>query len=263
MARCSLLLMVLALASLRMDGAKAVVYKEINPANIRLRIREESDIINVTWKNPNRNINDQCYESNLQYKSQCDLDWLDFVLLSFNFTLQPFAKGSGRNYTFRVRMKYACLFRNWSAWTAESHWGKGDILGSCFEASTNAHIVIVVIPVIFFLVFLVTQKQIRRLLLPKVPDPKHMYEDLLKIDQSQLEKTFQDRSVECVTLKIEIVHPEKEEEGEEEGEEQSEPPAEAGHTEPTALTRDTTAGKPTCPSNTPAHALARNGYVYW
>ncbi|KAG5833319.1 hypothetical protein ANANG_G00274680 [Anguilla anguilla] len=189
--------MVLALASLRMDGAKAVVYKEINPANIRLRIREESDIINVTWKNPNRNINDQCYESNLQYKSQCDLDWL------------PFAKGSGRNYTFRVRMK------------------------------------------------------IRRLLLPKVPDPKHMYEDLLKIDQSQLEKTFQDRSVECVTLKIEIVHPEKEEEGEEEGEEQSEPPAEAGHAEPTALTRDTTAGKPTCPSNSPAHALGRNGYVYW
>ncbi|KAJ8350413.1 hypothetical protein SKAU_G00255430 [Synaphobranchus kaupii] len=255
---CALMLRVLVLASLQKEG-NLRSYKEIIPANIGLMIREKSDAINVRWKNPNRKINNQCYESNLQYKSQCDLDWQDFVLPSLNFTLQHIAKGSRKKYMFKVRMRYACLHHSWSAWTAESHSERGDISGSCFEANPNLHLVIIVIPVIFFLVFLVAQKRIRRLLLPQVPDPKHTYEDLIKIDQSQLEKTFKDCHDECVSLKIEIVHPEKEEEEEEE--EECEVPPGAGDAERTTLTPDTAPGDSACPSNSPAHALERSGYV--
>ncbi|KAJ8256165.1 hypothetical protein COCON_G00200290 [Conger conger] len=225
MAWCTRLSAVLLLTSLQMNGkfTKATRFEGINPALIKLKVRQGSDGINVTWNRPNKKITHTCYDTNLQYRSQCGSDWLNFVLHSFSFVLGDLGRGCGRNYTFRARMRYACLYRSWSPWSPEKHWTEETVSASCFKAKPNLHLLISLIPAIFLLGLLMAQKPIRRLILSKVPDPKHIYDDLLKIDQSQLEQTFKDHNAECETFKIEIVQPEKEVE-----EEQSKQSADAG-----------------------------------
>ncbi|KAJ8383536.1 hypothetical protein AAFF_G00219860 [Aldrovandia affinis] len=116
---------------------------------------------------------------------------------------------------------------------------------------------IVVIPVVFLLVFLAVQKQIRRLFLPRVPDPKHVYEDLLKIDQSQLGRTFKDTCcVESATLTIESVHLEEDEEEEERERDEA---AGTGHAGQATVIPNTA----TWPSNCPMLTAGHSPYVCW
>ncbi|KAL4656815.1 hypothetical protein GN956_G4595 [Arapaima gigas] len=195
--------------------------QDITPQNIDLWLSNTSNSIVATWRNPNTKIIDACYESHLQYKTQTDHKWKNVLLRDFFFLLPP--PYCGEKYVFRLRMKYECLNRTWSSWTPEKFWENEGCPDKCQpQTSVDAilYFLLLLIPLIIAMLFcMFSQKRqvssnfsIRRALISQIPDPKHTVDDLLCIEHSQWWPSLESPCVDCVTVEIEIVCLEKEEE---------------------------------------------------
>ncbi|CAB1328307.1 unnamed protein product [Coregonus sp. 'balchen'] len=97
------------------------IREAINPDKIGLDLSDCSDVVCVSWRNPNREVGRHCYESTLQYRNHCDTDW------------QVDKSDRKRRYYFRIRMRYDCLrgdLNAWSAWTPTRYWRNETETGS-------------------------------------------------------------------------------------------------------------------------------------
>ncbi|XP_018594670.1 cytokine receptor-like factor 2 [Scleropages formosus] len=204
----------LLLSRLQATGAAGPL-RDINPANIDWRISNTSDSIVVTWGNPNTQIKNSCYESDLQYKRQTDNEWKNAQLKGFFFSLP--SPDWRKNYAFRLRMKYACLEKQWSSWTPEKLWKNATFPGpdTPSDVDANFYVLLLLIPLTMFMLYcMFSQKRMRRLLVSQIPDPKHTFDDLLNMEQSQWWPSLENPCGDCVTVELEVVCMEKEEEEE-------------------------------------------------
>ncbi|XP_034970382.2 cytokine receptor-like factor 2 [Zootoca vivipara] len=130
--------------------------------------------------------NEHCFRFELQYKSQLDKDWQSRDQACCEIKDQGF--DPAKCYSFRFRLKHSCSgFSYSSEWGAETHWKNGSSVDSC-DIDVSEPKSITVIPltlvmagilVIFALLLCVCRwKRIRKILMPAVPDPKHLYSDL-------------------------------------------------------------------------------------
>ncbi|XP_051762972.1 cytokine receptor-like factor 2 [Ctenopharyngodon idella] len=189
----------------------------IDPDQIVFNISNTSHGITMTWRVPNNKIEPICYSTEVQYKSQCVKDWKPSAILEIkqgnnevhNFNLSNLSIKT--NYDFRIRMKLWCHDKDWSNWTKVQSWGNNT--GACMvESPANImyfdyfNILLIVLPLTgFLLVCLLTQQGIKRLILPKVPDPKHFRNKIMDFDQSQWWGNLTQLNEECTTTDIEII----------------------------------------------------------
>ncbi|XP_035605024.1 cytokine receptor-like factor 2 [Oncorhynchus keta] len=241
-----------------LDHQKSI-REAINPNNICLDLSDSSDAVFVSWRNPNRVVGDHCYESTLQYRNHCDTDWQVVVLKEFSYQVdKPDRK---RRYYFRIRMRYDCLFgdlKTWSGWTPTRYWRNETETGPCATEINAIVYVVTILPLLicFLLIVTFSQKRVRRLFLPHIPDPKHTCETLFSMDQFQWHSTFTEPSVECETVDIEIVSTAKTEEEEEAEREDGQAEEESTHIDPVSHLTDL--GLQSYPD------LEVNGtYVFW
>ncbi|XP_051997801.1 cytokine receptor common subunit gamma-like [Xyrauchen texanus] len=188
------------------------LYK-IDMDKIDMKISNTSHVISVTWKPPNNKSDPRCYTSEVQCKSQCVKDWergLKYKLEHKNeeYGLNMSTLSMKKNYDFRIRMMLSCIGGEWSNWTQVQHWGNNT--DACMEESSSYIWIYVLIPVLpmtgLLLMYLFTQESIRRLILPVVPDPKHLKNKIIDIDQSQWWSNLTQCSEECTTTDIEIIN---------------------------------------------------------
>ncbi|CAI5772182.1 cytokine receptor-like factor 2 [Podarcis lilfordi] len=129
---------------------------------------------------------EHCFRFELQYKSQLDKDWQSRDQECCEIKDQGF--DPAKCYSFRFRLNHSCsVFAYSSEWGAETHWKNGSSVDSC-DIDVSEPKSITVIPltlvmagvlVIFALLLCVCRwERIRKMLMPAVPDPKHLYSDL-------------------------------------------------------------------------------------
>ncbi|XP_048049412.1 cytokine receptor-like factor 2 [Megalobrama amblycephala] len=199
------------------SGDDELVPMEVFDADqIVFNISNTSHGITLTWRVPNNKITLTCYSTEVQYKSQCVNDWKrtpsehkqgDDEVYRLNLSTLSIKK----NYDFRIRMRLWCNDKDWSNWTKVQSWGNN--AGACMvELPANImyfdyfYILIIVLPLTgFLLVCLLTQQGIKRLILPKVPDPKHFRNKIMDFDQYQWWGNLTQLNEECTTTDIEII----------------------------------------------------------
>ncbi|KAG9271107.1 cytokine receptor common subunit gamma-like [Astyanax mexicanus] len=184
--------------------------------SINMKITNTSSTINVTWEPPDKSKNPLCYRSNLQYRSHCDSSWQNFKnIAGFRFVLP--APDMKKNYVFKIRTRLECVNEKWSEWSPEKYW-KNDTVPCSADTSTVSikdYVLVTVLPVVFLLIlYAATQKRIRRLVLPIIPDPKNTQESILNIEQFQWFTSFSQECEECEMVEIELVPQSEEEESE-------------------------------------------------
>ncbi|KTF98716.1 hypothetical protein cypCar_00023314 [Cyprinus carpio] len=184
---------------------------DIDPDQIIFEISNTLHGITVTWSTPDKNTIPECYEAQVQFKSQCVKEWKEgqrtvthtHEVYSLNLSTISMKK----NYDFRIRMRKACQDKNWSNWTTVQSWGNNT--GACtVDASTYiwVYILIIVLPLTaFLLVCLLTQQGIRKLIFPEVPDPKHLKNKIMDAEQSQWWENLTQWNEECSTTDVEIM----------------------------------------------------------
>ncbi|XP_016350838.1 uncharacterized protein LOC107695450 [Sinocyclocheilus anshuiensis] len=187
---------------------------DIDPDQIIFKISNTLHGITVTWRTPDKNITPECYEAEVQFKSQCVKDWKEGQRIEVKhkhevYNLNLPTVSMKMNYDFRIRMKKECQQKDWSNWTKVQSWGNN--AGACMsnvEASAYiwVYILIIVLPLTaFLLVCLLTQQGIRRLILPEIPDPKHFKNKITDTEQSQWWENLTQWNEECSTIDIEIM----------------------------------------------------------
>ncbi|XP_052462397.1 cytokine receptor-like factor 2 isoform X1 [Carassius gibelio] len=191
-----------------LDDDEYDVILDIDPDQIHFTISNTSHGLNIKWKIPDENDNPDCYEAEVQYKSQCVKDWEDINSIKVTQThLNLNYISMKKNYDFRIRMRKECLNKPWSNWTKVQSWGNN--ADACVvEASAYiwVYILIIVLPLTaFLLVCLLTQQGIRRLILPEVPDPKHFKNKIMDAEQFQWWENFTHWNEECSTTDVEIM----------------------------------------------------------
>ncbi|XP_050975536.1 cytokine receptor-like factor 2 isoform X2 [Labeo rohita] len=183
---------------------------------IVFKISNTSHSITVTWWTP-IDINPECCEVEVQYKSQCVKEWKEDQRIVVKqehevYHLNLSTISMKMNYDFRIRMKLWCLDKEWNNWTKVQSWGNN--AGACMvEASPYiwVYILIIALPLTaFLLVFLLTQEG--RLILPEVPDPKHFINKIMDTEQSQWRGNLTQWNEECSTTDIEIIEKNEREE---------------------------------------------------
>uniref|UniRef100_A0AAY5L768 Fibronectin type-III domain-containing protein n=1 Tax=Esox lucius TaxID=8010 RepID=A0AAY5L768_ESOLU len=201
--------------------------KAIDPDNIILNISESSDGVQVKWRNPTKGVVGLCYESKLQYKTHCEVEWKELVLRGFNYRI---VTDRMRGYELRMQMRYSCLVdypQLWSPWTPSTFWRNET--GSCSTKEYSAQVYVgTILPLIicFMLIFAFQQKRIRQFFLPHIPDPKHINESYVSMDHPYWLSTFTLPSVECEMVSIETLSSLKNENEDEEEIEREEKKAE-------------------------------------
>ncbi|XP_067301177.1 cytokine receptor-like factor 2 [Pseudorasbora parva] len=192
------------------DDEDNVLIEDIDPDQIVFTISKTLHGITITWRKPNNETDSNCYKTEVQYKCQCVKDWKSADIKQGEYNLDLPHLNLKMNYDFRIRMKLECLNKNWSNWTKVQSWGNNT--GACTVKSSAdiwVYILKIVLPLTsFLLVCLLAQhglERIRRLILPKVPDPKHFKNNITDIDQSQWWGTLTQLNEECTTTDIEII----------------------------------------------------------
>ncbi|XP_036443708.1 cytokine receptor-like factor 2 [Colossoma macropomum] len=174
--------------------------------SINMRISNTSDSITVTWENPNKSKNNQCYRFDVQYRHLCDSSWKSVNdIKGFSFKLP--APDMKKNYVFRIRARLYCINGNWSKWSPEKYWRNdtGLCIAETSPVSIRDYLLVTVLPVTcLLLVFAITQERVRRLVLPIIPDPKHTQERILNIEQFQWFTSFSETCEECEIVEIEV-----------------------------------------------------------
>ncbi|XP_066497533.1 cytokine receptor-like factor 2 isoform X2 [Hoplias malabaricus] len=150
-----------------------------------------SQSINMTWEKPDKKKNTRCYSSHVRYRLQCHLNWQDVEnIKGLSFVLP--APDLRKTYVFKIRTKLECIGGNWSKWSPDKL--SRNVTGNCNETSSSLssfnikkYLVPMVLSVVCFLLVYacVSQERVRRLVLPIIPDPKHIQERLLSIEQVQ------------------------------------------------------------------------------
>nr|XP_015218861.1 PREDICTED: cytokine receptor-like factor 2 [Lepisosteus oculatus] len=191
---------------LQQVGTGSVIHP---PENVT--VTGKLDNIILKWNTPREGKN--CYESNLQYKTQHDKHWQSKILQDFSLTLQK--TDNEKCYLFRVRFRYndICSGSNWSEWSPQITWRNGSVIDSCLVYNYNlkwyfSPLIILIPAVLLYCIFKV--KRIRRTFLPQIPDPKHIFEELFNHDEAlQCPGAVRDNYSECVPTEIEIICLEK------------------------------------------------------
>ncbi|TRY66224.1 hypothetical protein DNTS_006064, partial [Danionella cerebrum] len=174
------------------DGNDNFAKEEIDPDQIGFSISNSSNEAVVTWTIPQANTTDpRCYSTEVQYKIQCVEDWKYGQRIELKqgnevtgqVKLNTISKK--KNYDFRLRMKLWCLQKDWSNWTKVQHWGNNS--DACKVDTPSylwIYIVFIVLPLTaFLLVCLLSQQRLRNLILPDVPDAKHLKNLIIDNDQ--------------------------------------------------------------------------------
>ncbi|NP_001153142.1 cytokine receptor-like factor 2 [Danio rerio] len=186
--------------------------EDIDPDRIVFNISKTPYGVKVIWRVANNNADPQCFNTEVQYKRQCEKDWerSHRIKLQNNQEenhLNLSTLSTKMNYDFRIRMKYECLEKDWSNWTKVQSWGNNKDV--CMVKSSYyiwVYILIIMLPLITFLLFcLLIQQRIRKLLLPEVPDPKHLKHKIMDTEQFQWWGNLTQRNEDCPTTDVEII----------------------------------------------------------
>ncbi|KAL0964094.1 hypothetical protein UPYG_G00318470 [Umbra pygmaea] len=191
-----------------------IVLSAIDAANIKLSIKIHSDGDVVAWSNPNTEVRNNCYESQVQFRTKCEEKWQEVVMKNLSYKMNT---DRNMGYETRVRMRYECMINkhSWSPWSATMYWRNET--GSCSTKVSTKVIFGTILPLVlcFLLIVTFSQKRIRRHFIPQIPEPKHPNESYFHLDQSHWPNTFTFPCVECDMVDIEIVSKAKSEEEDE------------------------------------------------
>uniref|UniRef100_A0A8B9FRJ5 Cytokine receptor-like factor 2 n=1 Tax=Amazona collaria TaxID=241587 RepID=A0A8B9FRJ5_9PSIT len=159
--------------------------KPNRPENVTFFWNE--DTVTVSCNKPERAV--KCLRLELQYKSKFDKQWQSRTSKCCSVGEQGF--DSRKCYSFRVRLKRLvpyCNVVNYSSdWEAETFWMNGTLLGnSCatfvYCLSTNAIVLscllAVILMMLILLILLCKWQRLQKSVMPSVPDPKHIFDDL-------------------------------------------------------------------------------------
>ncbi|XP_073767609.1 cytokine receptor-like factor 2 isoform X4 [Danio rerio] len=133
--------------------------EDIDPDRIVFNISKTPYGVKVIWRVANNNADPQCFNTEVQYKRQCEKDWerSHRIKLQNNQEenhLNLSTLSTKMNYDFRIRMKYECLEKDWSNWTKVQSWGNNKDV--CMVKSSYyiwVYILIIMLPLITFLLF--------------------------------------------------------------------------------------------------------------
>ncbi|XP_061485400.1 cytokine receptor-like factor 2 [Rhineura floridana] len=157
-------------------------FKPNPPENVTFQWAE--DKITIQCKTP---YNAHCFVFELRYKSRFDKDWQFRNHSCCEIKDQGFDLAKCYSFRFRLKHHHCSTVSYSSEWGVETFWKNGKSADSCAidNSKPESHTVILLISVmagflvIFALLLYVCRlKRIRKILVPAVPDPKHVYSDL-------------------------------------------------------------------------------------
>ncbi|GAA6108272.1 cytokine receptor-like factor 2 [Tachysurus ichikawai] len=177
---------------------------ELNTFN--MKISHTSHSLNLSWDKPDQQKSELCYRTHVQYRSHCETSWKNNTNISrFSFVLP--APDMKKNYAFRIRMRLECTQKTWGEWSPVKYWRNdtGPCITEASSFTVKHYLLISMAPVAgFMLVYAITHDRVRRLVLPIIPDPKHIQEKILNIEQVQWWSNFTQPCEDCKVAEIKV-----------------------------------------------------------
>ncbi|KAM4681643.1 cytokine receptor-like factor 2 [Amazona ochrocephala] len=188
--------------------------KPNRPENVTFFWNE--DTVTVSCNKPERAV--KCLRLELQYKSKFDKQWQSRTSKCCSVGEQGF--DSRKCYSFRVRLKRLvpyCNVVNYSSdWEAETFWMNGTLLDSCnddIKPQSNTAIVLscllaVILMMLILLILLCKWQRLQKSVMPSVPDPKHIFDDLFSDHNGNFQEWIDKTDHAVVQTKLECEEPE-------------------------------------------------------
>ncbi|KAM9019816.1 cytokine receptor-like factor 2 isoform 1-T1 [Ara ararauna] len=188
--------------------------KPNRPENVTFFWNE--DTVTVSCNKPERAV--KCLRLELQYRSKFDKQWQSRTSKCCSVGEQGF--DSRKCYSFRVRLKRLvpyCNVVNYSSdWEAETFWMNGTLLDSCnddIKPQSNTVIVLscllaVILMMLILLILLCKWQRLQKSVMPSVPDPKHIFDDLFSDHNGNFQEWIDKTDHAVVQTKLEYEEPE-------------------------------------------------------
>ncbi|XP_054830352.1 cytokine receptor-like factor 2 [Eublepharis macularius] len=160
----------------------SMFFKPNPPENVTFQWAE--DKLTVQCNPPQQ---PHCFMFELQYKSTLNQEWKSTKGRCCKIEDDGF--DPGKCYSFRLRLERLEICNTiayFSEWGAETHWKNGSSKDSCdMEAESKAIILLTSVMAMILVAFALLMgvcrlERIRRIIMPAIPDPKHIYSDLFR-----------------------------------------------------------------------------------
>ncbi|KAM3827700.1 cytokine receptor common subunit gamma isoform 2-T2 [Vipera latastei] len=147
------------------------------PFNLTLHNLSNHQLL-LTWDTPYKKA--QCLQNAVRYKSNKDTQWMEYQVKSMEFQIP--SVDPKKHYTFYVKSKLHDNCATTDLWSEESNpifWGKEDVSPASLPFSLkDVAIPLGSIVLLLLLLGLLRMERVWVVLMPRIPKPSRMFEDL-------------------------------------------------------------------------------------